>query len=451
MKRPLFTLVLLALLLVVPTTLAQSNPVFQRIQFQPGATSAQVSGQVSGDVSAGYVLGAAAGQTMTISITTGTLTVVSPSGQPLARGTVTAEPIRYYSQVLPETGDYLVYVSVPVGTGATNFTLNISILGTPDRTGSAERIRFQPGTTGAQVTGTIGGGQNNSYVLYAVASQTMTLTLDNATMTVVSPSGVPLVRGTVTADPIRYFSQVLPETGDYRVTVSQPAGAVAVNYTLGISITGVISGNDAPQRIRFAAGGTSAQVTGQLGSGQTDTYVLGAFAGQTLAASASNTYISVISPSGVTLVASQPNTTTVTLPETGDYYVQFSTVGGAPALNYVATFSITGAPSRTSTTERIQFQTGATGAQVYGQVAGGQDNRYVLFAFAGQTMQVSVDNASLTVVSPSGQPLVRGAVTADPVRNFTQMLPETGDYQIYVSQPAGSPLVNYTLTVSITY
>jgi hypothetical protein len=434
----------------VPATFAQSTPGFQRIQFQPGATSAQVSGQVSGTSSAGYLLNAAAGQTMYLSINNGSLTVVSPSGQPLVRGTVTLDPIRSYSDVLRETGDYQVYVSVPAGTGATSFTLTVSIVGTPDRNNTAERIRFQPGTTGAYVNGVIGGGQFNSYVLYAAASQTMTLTLDNGSLTVVSPSGQPLVRGDVTADPIRYFNQVLPETGDYRVTVSAPAEAPVANYTLGISITGSLTGNDAPQRVRFAAGGTSAQVTGQLGPGQTDTYVLGAFAGQTMAASAPNTYVTIISPSGVVLAASQPNTATLVLPESGDYFVQFSTVGGAPALNYVATFSITGTPSRTTTTERIQFQTGATGAQVFGQVAGGQDNRYVLFAFAGQTMQISVDNGTLTVVSPSGQPLVRGTVTSNPVRNFAQVLPETGDYQVYVSAPVGSPLVNYTLTVTIT-
>ena len=434
---------LLSLFLVVPSALAQTTPTFSRIQFQPGATSAQVSGQVSGDVSAGYVLGAVAGQTMSISLNTATLTVVSPSGVPLARGTVTADPIRSFSQVLPESGDYLVYVSVPVGTGATNFTLNVGITGTPDRTNSEERIRFQPGATGAQVVGGISGSQMNSYVLYASASQTMTLTLDNGTLTVISPSGQPLVRGTVTSEPVRYFSQVLPESGDYRIQVSSPAGAGFSNYTLGISIVGSLTASNAPQRVQFQPGATNAQVTGQLSGADSDVYALDAFAGQTMSVSAPNTYITIISPSGVQLNTPQLNAVTVMLPESGDSFVQVSTLAGSPAINYT--------PDRTTTTERITFQTGASGAQVFGQVSGAeQEDRYVLFAFAGQTMQISLDNATLTVVSPSGVPLVRGTVTAQPVRSFSQVLPETGDYQISVSAPAGSPAVNYTLTVTVT-
>lgn len=447
--KSLLASLLLALFLVVPTTQAQTNTTFTRIQFQPGATGAQVNGQVSGAVSAGYVLGAAAGQTMTISLNTATLTVVSPSGVPLARGTATAEPIRYFSQVLPESGDYLVYVSLPAGSGVLNFTMNVSITGTPDRTGSAERISFQPGTTGAQVTGIVSGSQPNNYVLYASAGQVMMLTLDNGTLTVVSPSGQPLVRGTVVSTPVRYFSQVLPETGDYRVAVNTDNGTGAASYTLTVSITGNSSGVNAPQRVNFALGATNAQVTGQLNPGESDVYVLNAFAGQTMSVSAPNTSITLISPSGVMLNAPQPNGVTVTLPESGDSYVQLSNTG-ATAINYAAVIAITGTPDRTTTTERIRFQTGATGAQVFGQVSGAQtEDRYVLFAFAGQTMQVTLDNATLTVVSPSGQPLVRGTVTAAPVRSFSQVLPETGDYQVYVSVPAGSPVVNYTMTVII--
>src|SRR5690606_23884410 len=135
----------------------------------------------------------------------------------------------------------------------------------------------------------------------------------------------------------------------------------------------------------------------------------------TMTVSTPNTYITLVSPSGALLRSLQPNTLTQVLPESGDYYLQFSTVTEAQAVNYSASVSITGSASRNTTTERIQFQTGASGAQVFGTVSPAQQNRYVLFAFAGQLMQVSVDNASLTVISPSGQPLVRGEVAAQPV------------------------------------
>lgn len=449
MKTIVATL-LLALFLVVPQAHAQSNTTFTRIQFAPGASGAQVSGVISGDVSAGYILGAAAGQTLAVSTTNGTLTVVSPSGQPLIRGPVLADPIRAFSDILSETGDYIVYVSLPSGSPTASFTLNVSITGTPRRTDTAERVRFQPGTTGAQVTGTLFGGQINNYVLYASAGQWLSLTVDNGTLTVVSPSGQPLVRGNVTAQPVRSFSQTLPETGDYRVSVLAPPESPAFNYTLGISITGTASGINAPQRVRFNVGATSGSVTGQLVSGEIDTYTLGAFAGQTMTISAPNTYITLISPSGVLLQANVANGLTQVLPESGDYYAQFSSVAGSQTINYSATFGITGNAHRTSTTERIRFQTGASGAQVFGTVSPTVEHRYILFAFAGQFMQISVDSASLTVISPSGQPLVRGNVTAQPVRNFGQRLPETGDYTVITSAPAGVGAVNYTLTVTIT-
>lgn len=440
---------LLSLFLVVPTALAQGNASFTRIRFLAGATSAQVSGQVSGQLSAGYILGAASGQTMNITLDNGTLTVVSPSGIPLVRGTVTAEAIRSFSQILPETGDYVVYVSAPAGSGTVNFNMNVAITGTPDRNDAQERISFQPGATGAQVSGSLSGVQTHNYVLYASASQTMSLTVDTGTLTVVSPSGIPLVRGTVVSQPVRTFSQVLPESGDYRVSVNVPGGAGSINYTLTVSIIGSLSGQAAPQRVQFSPGATAAQVSGQVASGQANTYVLASFAGQTMAVNAPNTSITLISPSVVPLVSS-PNALTYVLPESGDYFVQFSTTAGVATTAYNATISITGTPARTTTDERIRFQTGASGAQVVGQVSGTQDNRYTLFAFAGQTMAISLDNATLTVVSPSGQPLVRGTVTAQPVRNFSQVLPETGDYQIMVSAPAGSAATHYTLTVTVT-
>jgi hypothetical protein len=439
---------LVSLFFVVPSAQAQGTT-FTRIQFQPGATSAQVSGQIAGGVGAGYVLGAAAGQTMSLSSNAGSLTVVSPSGTPLVRGDITASPVQTFTQVLPESGDYLVYVTVPGGVGTTNFNLTVSIVGTPDRTDAAERIRFQPGGTGAQVSGTLTGSQVHNYLLNAAASQTMNLSVSAGTLTVVSPSGIPLVRGTVVSTPVQNFSQVLPESGDYRISVNVPAAVGSINYTLTVSVLGNLTGQTAPQQIRFAAGATSATVNGQLASGQFATYVLDAFAGQMMTINAPNTYITLISPSGALLRSVLPNSVSQLLPESGRYSLQFSTVAGN-TVNYSATVSITGLPNRTSVSERIQFQTGSSGAQVYGQVTGQQQNSYVLYAFGGQRMQINIDNGTLTVVSPSGSPLVRGEVTAQPVRSFNQVLPETGDYLINVSVPAGTGATPYTMTVIVT-
>ncbi|MFN8418943.1 MAG: hypothetical protein U0528_06830 [Anaerolineae bacterium] len=347
--RKLLSLLVFTLLLAAAPAFAQGSTGLERISFAAGATSASVSGQVTGTVGKGYALYAFAGQQMDININNATLTVVSPSGSPLVRGTVTADPVRSFSTVLPETGDYLIYITAPAGSGALNYTMNVSIVsGGGGSAPTAERIRFVPGGTGAVVTGYVAGGNQNSYLLYAFAGQTMTLTLDNGTLTVVSPSGSPLVRGTVTAEPIRSFNMVLPETGDYTIQVSVPASSPAIGYTLAASVTGSISGGSStPERITFAAGGTSATITGQVSGTVRKSYVLGAFAGQSMTVNVTNAFMTVVSPVGDPMARAQNNaqSLTQTLNDSGDYSIEISVPPATGTVNYTLYVSIVGTPS----------------------------------------------------------------------------------------------------------
>lgn len=450
MRRSMIVL-LFTFLLGVSPGLAQ-NDTAERISFPAGGTSAQISGQVAEGFSNSYLLEALAGQMMTITLDNATLTVVSPSGEPLVRGTVTEQPVRSFNQTLPETGDYQLIVSTPVGSGTAAYTLSVSVTGGGDRTQSLERIRFQVGSMGTQLSGRVTGAAANQYVLFALGGQTMNLTLDNATLSVISPSGQPLVQGDRTAEPVRRFSQVLSESGDYEVIVTVPADAPPADYTLTVSVTGVTGPTSTSERIAFETGATSAAVSGQLVEGETDIYVLEAFAGQTITLNVSGAFLTVVSPSGIPLARAQNNVQSVSqvLPETGDYVVQLSTPAGSGTSNYTLTAAITGLADRTAALERVRFQPGATSAQLTGQISGTDDHRYVLFASAGQTMQIVVDNADLTILSPSGTPLARSGASAQPVRNFAQILQESGDYQVIVTLPTGSESVAYTINVSIT-
>jgi hypothetical protein len=461
-KKLLLALLVSASLLLVGTSIfAQDGddavlPLAQVIEFEPGATSAQVSGQVAYPDASYYQLDALAGQTMEITLTEGTLTVVSPSGSPLVRGTVVSEPVQHFELVLPESGFYQIDVNAFEGeTGAVDYTMTVSITGEPSRgsTETPERIRFQPGGTGAVVTGTLAGGETNSYLVNAFVSQQMTITVDAGALTVVSPSGEPLLRGTVTDPPALNFDRALPETGDYIVQVSAPADSAPLTYLLTLSITGDIGGSPtAPlKRIEFAVGATSAQLTDDVTDTEVDTYLLEAFSGQTLMVSVTNAYLTLVSPSGEPLARAQngAHTADLVLPESGDYVLQISVPVPTPQTSYTLDVSVTGTPERNAAGERIRFQTGATNAQITGEVRGSQPDIYLLRASAGQSMNITLSDASLTVVSPGGIPMVRGNVTEEPVEGLQTVLPETGDYQIQVTIPVGSAPVRYTLDVTV--
>jgi hypothetical protein len=385
---------------------------------------------------------------MQIALDNATLTVVSPSGQPLVRGTVTAEPVRSFRQVLTETGDYQVYVSIPADSDPVNYVMNVSITGEAQRQTSSERIRFPTGAISAQVVGQVSGNESDNYVLFAAAGQTMQVDIDAAFLTLVSPSGSPLARA---ENSVQHINQTLPESGDYSLRVSLPVGSASVNYTLSITITGA-GGTPSSQRIRFQTGATSAQVAGQVSGNEVDSYVLEAFAGQTMQVDVDSAYLTLVSPSGEPLARAQNGAQHVSheLPESGDYLIQISVPIGSGTVAYTLTVSIVGEPSRVTSSERIRFASGSTSALLTGRVSGSAQNSFAAHAIAGQRMQITISSGTLTVVSPSGQPLVRGTVTAQPVRSFSQALTETGDYLIYVSAPAGSGAVNYTLNIAVT-
>jgi hypothetical protein len=220
-----------------------------------------------------------------------------------------------------------------------------------------------------------------------------------------------------------------------------------------VSITGNIGGSPdaAPERIEFAVGTTSAQLTGDITDTEVDTYLLEVYAGQTLTVDVTNAYLTLVSPSAEPLARAQNSSQSadLVLAESGDYVLQISVSVGTPQISYTLNVSVTGESERITTGERIRFQTGATSAQVVGEVRGSRPDHYLLRASAGQMMNIMLSGASLTVVSPSGIPMVRGNITEEPVEGLQTVLPETGDYQVQVSIPVGSAPQRYTLSMTV--
>ncbi|MCB9459044.1 MAG: hypothetical protein H6670_05305 [Anaerolineaceae bacterium] len=458
MKR-LIMLVLAIALLAVPSVFAQT---VERIQFPAGGTSATVSGTLvgSGDSADSYVLYAFAGQQMTINLNPAVLTVISPTGTLMLNNT--SGP---YSVTLPETGDYHVTASVGLAAGTVPYTMTVSIVGTPTRKVTAERVSFLPGATSASVNGWVTGTSPDNYVLYAFAGQQMTLTLDNlsASINLLAPSGTYLINNgqNLASGANQVFVLTLPQTGDYRLQVMVPPGTALTGYTLTVGISALPTSSPTLQRISFAPGAISGMVSGHLDGVTNHSYVLYAFAGQQMAITLEPAgMMTVISPSGVPLLVNATNTTghivelfNQALPETGDYYITLMLPSGTPATDYNMVVTITGTPSRTTTTERISFMPGTIGTTVSGSVDSGSIDNYVLYAFGGQLMQVSAwPGAKVTLLSPSGVELATDTESpADSsVAGFTYLLPTTGDYTIQVTMPSGFGATAYDLTVIIT-
>jgi hypothetical protein len=119
--------------------------------------------------------------------------------------------------------------------------------------------------------------------------------------------------------------------------------------------------------------------------------------------------------------------------------------GSAAAADHARTFTPRPADPGPGQTERIRFASGTDNATVSGTFTPGSDDRYVLWARAGQSMTLAGDFGGLGigVTAPNGSPLPGG-----PGDSITYQLPATGDYTISIG-PRRSEATTYTFTVTI--
>jgi len=327
---------------------------------------------------------------------------------------------------------------------------------TPVPSGRAERINFAPGATAATVTGIVTDPAHRSYVVRAQGGQMMKVSLTSA-----QPTTSFLVRGMSSGQTLKNFgdggnqwSGLLPQTEDYLIEIVTLEFS-STSYSLTVEIpTATVPATNPPQRIQFAAGGTSAMVDGRAIYPTRNQYLLRAQAGQTMQVDLVSDYgIANFSVQGVS--DGQPlkrleNSNTVwrgTLPATQDYLIQIATLEGSTT-NYSLYVEVV-PTAGTTAPQRIQFAAGATSATVVGNSSGSAPARYLLRANAGQQMSVdlAVDsaNAYITVLHPNG---VNLAGAGGPIHTWTGTLPATGDYIIEVLNP-GTGLANFNLTVKI--
>jgi hypothetical protein len=110
MRKPLLALVAL-LALTVPAA-AQQGPRTERVQFAPGATAKAISGSIKGYAAVDYIVGAKAGQTLSVKLKTSNASnyfnVTAPGAD--AALFVGSTSGGEYTGVLPSSGDYKVSV-----------------------------------------------------------------------------------------------------------------------------------------------------------------------------------------------------------------------------------------------------------------------------------------------------------------------------------------------------
>ena len=202
-----------------------AEPEATRIAFEPGRTTATVTGHVEQNGIARYVLRASADQPMAVDITSPNADVLldiwGADGMPLKRH---VDDSAYWRGRLPSTQDYFIQ-AVSVG-AATNYELHVTVFA---------RIQFEPGATSATVTGEIEQNGIRHYAVWALAGQTMDVRITSPNgdvlLTIWGEDGVPLKRY---VDDRADWRGELYATQDYYVEAV--AVGQATNYALTVTI-----------------------------------------------------------------------------------------------------------------------------------------------------------------------------------------------------------------------
>lgn len=205
------------------------------------------------------------------------------------------------------------------------------------------------------------------------------------------------------------------------------------------------------RRIEFAPGATSASRTGRLESGGIDRYVLNAQQGQTMEAvivsPRGDVVLAILGSDGVPMLNYIEGKVrwSGSLHATQDYFVDVISVGGET--DYSLTVWI-GALASTIP-RRIRFAPGSSSASLVDSIAARDVHRFVLRAFAGQEMGVTITSPRgdvlLSIIGDDGMPMKR---YVDGEAVWQGKLHATQDY--VVEAVSVGDATNYSLSVRIS-
>jgi hypothetical protein len=418
---------------VAPTSGPTPTAAPTRLTLATGATDTDVNGQLQAGEVRTFVLTASKDQPMIVNLSSPNnavrLAIRGQDGTQL----LTADAAQTTWQgLLPASQDYVLQAIAP--SNASSFDLSVEI---------ASRITFASGATKAVVNGTALAGPITTYVLRALAGQTLTASLTSTNNAVALEiygfqDGQPLVRSAAGATT---WTGQLQATQDYIIKAVQTG--TPVDFILVLTAPPASSGST-PTRLTLAAGATDTDVNGQLQAAEVKTFVLRAAKGQPMIVSLSSpnnaVRLAIRGQDGTQLLTADAAKTTWQglLPATQDYVLQV--IAPANATSFDLSVEIA---------SRITFASGTTSVAVNGTAQAGPITTYVLRALAGQTMTATLKSATNSAVLTiygfqDGIPLVRSAADAT---TFTGKLPGTQDYIVKAVQ-TGAP-VDFTLTVTV--
>lgn len=301
--------------------------------------------------------------------------------------------------------------------------------------GEMIHIMFAPGTTSAEVSGSLAANAKVQYILRAGYAQLMDVSLsapEGATLTVTSLAGTAL-NGLPGTGSTTAFRGYLPRTGNYVLTVS--AGSKAVSYSLNVSI---------PQRISFKWGTTSATLTGSLKAHTSHDYILGAGQGQlmeitiTPTGSSPGPQIIVYGVDGSVLQSGMGEATSFRglLPLSQDYFVTVR--AGDQDMAFTMNVIIP---------KRITFAAGSNSTTFSGWLPAQQSQYYSLNGQKDQTLTVDIlpaNRTQLIIYGMDGTVLRSGMGEGS---SFSGKLPSTQDYILVVR--TGVSAAWYKLVVAV--
>lgn len=186
----------------------------KQIRFAPGEISAIEQGNLQDNAVQIYLLKAAKGQIMTVSLDgSGVVMNLLRSDQQAVDSA--AFQTRSWTGQLPADDEYTVQVS---GSGAYSLDVAISPLARVE-SGVADRVKFPPGKAGTTVTGEVSPKKSRKYLLEAKRGQIIALkTLHgNVSLSVTAPNGQQIGGSSGSSND---WKGRLPLAGDYVVEVS---------------------------------------------------------------------------------------------------------------------------------------------------------------------------------------------------------------------------------------
>jgi hypothetical protein len=249
-------------------------------------------------------------------------------------------------------------------------TLNSPVVSTPVRTATlpvgdqpykldsqtVERVEFEPSVTSITRSGSLAEGGDKEYMFSGAAVQNIHIQTVGYTapvhFTLRSPRGKTW-SGKMQASDVYIIAMqvVLPEDGNYVVTLFVPPGAGATPYDITFTIGGYLPA-DPPERVEFTPGASSAQYSGILPSSYSiKQYALAASRGQTMTVDVTSKDVlislTITSPGWIQLFSEVPSndgsfhiSSSFTLTEIGDYLITLTKAEHTPSTQYTVDFTI---------------------------------------------------------------------------------------------------------------